>query len=167
MIRILLYIISLINVAQAVFCGYLAITNADYDGMFLLFVSIIAGILVQIGLYVHYRYLQNTDEAVFTPPNGDKPNKLGQVFGIGILMLGKWRKYADTYVGYPFFFFLSMPLFPLGCYRYKIIKSGGNRITNKFYGSEKWSGKELFCIYTYFYGGIVWFSSLLVFYVNN
>lgn len=81
--------------------------------------------------------------------------------GIGVLFIGRWRKYAETYVGYTFFIFL-VPLFPTGCYRYRIVKSEVNSITYNIYGSEKWSGKELFCIYTYFYGGIVWFMSLFM-----
>lgn len=160
MVRILLYITSLINLAQIVFYGYLSAINDDYDGMFLLFIAIIAGILVQIGLYVHYKYLQNN---IQTPskPNGEQPGALGRILGIGVLFIGRWRKYAETYVGYTFFIFL-VPLFPTGCYRYRIVKSEVNSITYNIYGSEKWSGKELFCIYTYFYGGIVWFMSLFM-----
>lgn len=159
MVRILLYITSLINLAQIVFYGYLSAINDDYDGMFLLFIAIIAGILVQIGLYVHYKYLQNN---VQTPskPNGEQPGTLGRILGIGVLFLGRWRKYAETYVGYTFFIFL-VPLFPTGCYRYRVVEKSKVNIC----GSEEWSGKELFCIYTYFYGGIVWFTSLSVLFI--
>jgi hypothetical protein len=27
---------------------------------------------------------------------------------------------------------------------------------------EEWSGKEVFCIYSYFYGGIIWSISLII-----
>ncbi len=160
MTRILLYITSLINLAQVVIFGYLSIINADYYGMYSLFIAIIAGISVQIGLYVHYKYLQN-NIPIPSKPNGEQPKMLGRIFGIGVLLLGRWRKYAETYVGYTFFIFL-VPLFPTGCYRYRAVKSGINSITYDIYGSEEWSGKELFCIYAYYYGGIVWFMSLLM-----
>ena len=160
MTRILLYITSLINLAQIIFYGYLSVEHADYDGMFLLFIAIIAGILVQIGLYVHYKYLQN-NIPIPSKPNGEQPETLGRVLGIGVLLLGRWRKYAETYVGYTFFIFL-VPLFPTGCYRYRVVKSYIKSITYEIYGSEEWSGKEIFCIYAYYYGGIVWFMSLLM-----
>ncbi len=161
MIRILLYIIGLLNISQIGLCGYFSITDADYEGLFLLYAAIIAGILVQIGLYVHYKYLQNIDTVIKKQPNGEKPEILGCVFGIGVLLVGRWRKYADTYVGYTFFFFLA-PLFPIGCYRYKVVKSAINSAKYNIYGSEEWSGKEIFCIYAYFYGGIIWFMLLLM-----
>lgn len=160
MIKILLYVIGLINIAQVVLCGYLSVTDTDFEGMFLLTIAIFAGLLVQISLYVHNKYLHNSIP-ILSKPNGEQPGTLGRVLGVGVLFIGRWRKYAETYVGYTFFIFL-FPLFPTGCYRYRIVKSEVNSITYNIYGSEEWSGKELFCIYAYFYGGIIWFMSLLL-----
>lgn len=147
MVRILLYIASLLNLAQVVLALYLSIINEYTFFLSFLFVAIIAGILVQIGLYIHYEYLQN-NISIPSKPNGDKP----KILRIGVWFLGSWRKYADTYVGYSFFTLVVFPLFPTGCYRYRVVEKSKVNIC----GSEEWSGKELFCIYAYYYGGMVW-----------
>ncbi len=167
MIRILLYIAGVLNLSQLIILVSLAITGNNYEGVLMLIISCIAGLFVQIGLYIHYKYLSNREIILKDPPNGEQPATLGRILGIGVLLVGKWRKYADTYVGYTFFFFI-LPLFPTGCYRYKVVKSEINQITYRIYGSEESLCKEIFCIYAYFYSGIIWVFSLImqfVFYI--
>ena len=86
MIKKLFYIASLLNVAQLIFCSYLAVKECDY--VLISCIAIIAGIFVQVGLYIHYKYLQNRDVTIQTPPNGETPGTLGRIFGIGVLLIG-------------------------------------------------------------------------------
>ena len=159
-IKILLVVAGLLWIAQLI---SIAIYNQqEYFYIPLIsYVGIIVGLFVLLGLFIHNKYLQDRNITITRAPNGKKPGTLGRVLGIGVLMIGRWRKYADTYVGYSFIIFV-LPLFPLGCYRYKIVKTDLNSITYNFYWSEEWSGKEVFCIYSYFYGGIIWSISLII-----
>ncbi len=168
MIKILLYIIGILNISQLLFLTYSLLTANYYGPLLLLLISCAAGVFLQIGLFIHHKYLSNREISIKGPLNGERPDTLGRVLGIGILLVGKWRKYADTYVGYTFVFFI-IPLFPTGCYRYKVVKTEVDRITYQIYGSEEMSSKEIFCIYAYMYGGMIWAFMLIgqiVFYVT-
>ena len=160
-IKVFLYIVAVLNILQ------LITLDLSEDFLVLLaFISFMAGIFVLLGFLIHNKYLQNRNITITSKPNGEKPNTLGRVLGIGVVIIGKWRKYADTYVGYTFFTFI-LPLFPIGCYRYKIVKTELNSITYNFYGSEEWSKKELFCIYSYFYGSIIWSISSILYMLES
>lgn len=165
MIKILLYITGVLNISQLLFLTYSLLTANYYENLLLLLISCAAGVLLQIGLLVHHKYLSNREISIKEPLNGEQPGTLGRVFGIGVLLVGRWRKYADTYVGYTFIFFI-IPLFPTGCYRYKVVKTEVDRITYQIYGSEETSPKEIFCIYAYTYGGMIWVFTLIMQIVN-
>lgn len=166
-VKVLFCVVCLLNIAQIIeiYSIYYYGTYIYYGEYFRLslLIATLAGILVQIALYIHYKYLCNRT-VILSKPNGEKPGTLGCILGIGELFIGKWRKSEETYVGYTFFI-LGMPLFPTGCYRYRIVKSDGTKITYNIYGSEKWSGKELFCLYAYCYGSLVWFMSAFMYFL--
>lgn len=159
MIRFFMVVVALVEIVV-----FGQIFSSDETQSLFAIISCLSGILLFVGLYI-LQEDRSKKEIVPKQPNGEKPESLGRVLGIGSLMAGQWRRYADTYVGYQFFFFV-LPLFPTGCYRYKILKSGVGTITYQFYGSEESSSREIFALYALFYGSIAWlFTSFMTFFL--
>ena len=164
MVRIFLYVVLLLNVLQLPFCVHtFATTKLDELTLIAQLSACIAGLLCLLALYVHHKYLSNRSVVISTPPNGDTPSSLGTFFGIGFILVGRWRNYHETYVGYTFLT-IGLPVLPTGCYRYRVVGTEGTKITYQIYGSEKFSFKEIFCMYVYMYAVAIWIVAVLMYF---
>ena len=125
---------------------------------------IIGAIMLIVGICL--KYFLDKRPVAFTQPNGEHPEALGTIMGIGTNLLGffHFRELENTWVSYSFFCFI-LPLFPVGCYRVRKEGSSygalGTKVEWAIFGSEKGNVLEVATIYLHFYGFLIWLVSLL------
>lgn len=132
----------------------------------------ISGILLFVSQLVNA--LLKTKDFPVQAANGEKPDSLSTLNGIGYSLIGGFRTVEDTHVSYVFLC-LFIPLFPVGCYRvkegnFKSFRDGVYRKTTtdvQCMGSEKWRILEIIQVYLSSYSimaiiiCIVWLMSLI------